>query len=365
MRESISAIIETGREIFCILNKVITPSPPPVLPGEHRYKSINFFQVDPTNYDWLPRGLILEDKKSGDYISLRNLRFKNYFSFVHKWVFEIRIMDADSGVPPDFLNIIEPIAVNKSEKIIAGSLHRISDRKKQLNGEKIGFVHLLPPPEKDLWFQAIESIIDLVIGEEKKIVSPWRKDIDIPLDRDYRDKLEKKLTEMKTLQEEVLHLQEQIQLFDCYRDLLTETGKPLESVVQKVLNDIGIVTRETEKGFPADLINREVAIEITGVKGGIGVDSNKVTQTNRFIQNFRKHNEKVILIVNTYRDVAPNDRKGKMNFSPEMKDYLKALSISYITTHSLYELWKDVIQGKKKSQQVKEKILRIIGEVTS
>ena len=52
-----------------------------------------------------------------------------------------------------------------------------------------------------------------------------------------------------------------------------------------------------------------------------------------------------------------------MNFSPQMKDYLKSLSISYMTTQNLYELWKDILLGNKKAEKVKEKILGSTGEV--
>ena len=214
-------------------------------------------------------------------------------------------------MPRRCLNVMQPIAVNKSEKMISVTLQRIEGRKKILNEERIGMVHLLPPPDKNLEFEAIERTIDIIVGSEEKVVAPWREEIDIPLDRDLKEQKEKKLKEMKKIQEEITRIQEKIESFDCYRDLLTETGKPLELIVQKTLKDIGIITQETEKGFPADLINREVAIEITGIKGSMGVDSNKVTQTNIFIQNFREHNEKVVLIVNTYRDMAPKDRKEK------------------------------------------------------
>lgn len=364
MFDSISTILDTGREIFCILNSILTPSPPPIIPGKPRFKSIIFNVAPPINYDWLPARLDLDNKKSGDFISLQNPRFNDYFKLIHKWVFEISLFaDSVRQTPYNYLNLIEPIAFNKSEKIIAGSLHRIIDRKKMLNGERFGLVHLLPPTDKDLMFQAIECIIDVIMGTEGKVVPSWRKDIDIPLDHELKNRVEKKIGEMKKIQGEIETLQQQIQSYDCYRDLLTETGKPLERIVQKTLEDIGIATKQTELGYPADLINNETAIEITGIKGCIGVDSGKVTQTNRYIQNFRKHNEKVVLVVNTYRDIEPKDRKGKMNFTPEMKKYLESLSISYFTTYSLYELWKDVILGKKTKEQVKGRILNAVNEV--
>ena len=75
MAGSISTIIDTGREIFCILNTVMYPSPPPIDPEQPHFKSINPYYISPTNYDWLPANLNVDFKKSGDCISLVNPRF--------------------------------------------------------------------------------------------------------------------------------------------------------------------------------------------------------------------------------------------------------------------------------------------------
>lgn len=105
-------------------------------------------------------------------------------------------------------------------------------------------------------------------------------------------------------------------------------------------------------------------MEITGIKGNIGADSNKIAQIGRFNENFRKH-EKIALIVNTYMDKPLNERKGKMNFSPEMRKYLESLSVCYMTTHTLFDLWKDVIHKKKERKHVQEKILSTVGEFSA
>ena len=292
-------------------------------------------------------------------------RFSKYFEFVNKWEFEVAVNYKSDTLQEWIAQLTFPffaIATNKSQRIIAGSLRVKPLLQSQLQN---GVIHLLPPPKTGSLFQAVETIIDLILGEvQSKVAQPWRKSVEIPNEKEIGNSIQTKLNEMQKIGDDIKILQQQIQRWNSYRDLLSGTGEELELIVQKTLSDIGINTTKTEKGFCADLVNNEVAIEVTGIKGGIGLDSNKVIQTNVFIQNFRKDNEKVILIVNTYRDIAPKDRKGKMNFSPEIENYLKSLSISYMTTNSLYELWKDIILGKKKAEQVKEKILATIGEVT-
>lgn len=365
MRDSIRTIIDTGREVFCVINELIYPSPPRVRPGEPVHKSIDPWYVFPTNYDWLPARIDLNSqKKGGNRIFLRNSRFQNYFELIYKWNFEISLaMDTVPDLARSFLNLLEPIAVNKSEKTVACSLRRIEDRKKLIEGEKIGMVHLLPPPKESSLFQAIELLIDLIIGTEGKVIVAWRKQIDVPNEQVLKEKVDKKLGEIKNIQHEISQLQEQIESWDSYRDLLTETGEYLENIVQKTLIDLGIKTKKTKKGFPADLLSEEVAVEVTGIKGCLTVGSEKVNQVGRFREKHRKK-EKIILIANTFMDYPPKDRERKMNFSKEAATYFEALSVCFMTTVTLFQLWKNVVIGKQEQKNVKSKILTKVGELT-
>lgn len=131
LAKSICTIINTNREIFCIINKIMNHSPPHRLPGVPIAKSIIFGKVRPSNYDWLPSRIILDDKKTGNYINVIQKIFERYFKLIEKWTFEIGF--ASMSTPEmnnTLLNNLEPIAVNKSGKIIAGSLRQITDRKK-------------------------------------------------------------------------------------------------------------------------------------------------------------------------------------------------------------------------------------------
>jgi hypothetical protein len=226
-----------------------------------------------------------------------------------------------------------------------------------------GAIHLLPNTSKCDNSQAVEILLDIICGQEVKIIPPWRKDIEVPQIRDLEQRIEKEFSDIKRIQQEVFQLRSQVQEWDSYRDLLTETGTSLENVVQKALVDIGIKTERTEKGFPADLLSNEVAVEITGIKGCIGVSSDKVIQTGRFKELYHK-GEKIILVANTYLDLSPQDRRESVNFSPEVEKYFRSLSICCISTLTFFQLWKDVVTGKRKPRDVKKRILVKTGELT-
>jgi hypothetical protein len=357
MRESIFTVFNTNREIFCIMNKLMIPSPPPRRPGEPHFKAIMSDYVSPTNYDWLPTRIEVNSQKTGTSIITCDHRFDKYFERIGKWNFEVSISPQTTAeFLTSFTYSIYPIAVNKSQKIIAGSIKRVSLDGKVMMGHEKGAIHLLPPPTLIPVSQSIELILDQIFGEETKIVQPWRKNIEVPKEKELEKVIENKTKDIKKIQEEISQFRSQIQERDSYRDLLTATGDDLENIVQKVLAEIGIKTEKTEKGFPADLISKEIVVEITGIKGCVGVGSEKVNQTGRFKESYHK-GEKIVLIANTYMDLPPKDRKGKSDFSQEVKKYFKSLSVCCLTTMTLFQLWKEVVTGKRDRKDVKNKIL--------
>jgi len=359
MSGSITTIFSTNREIFCIMNKLIHPSPAPRSSGAPVYKSIRVGYISPTNYDWLPVKIEINSQKTGTSINVYNHRFDTYFEFVDRWNLTISVgmKSGLGGIIESACFRIDLIAMNKSKKTIAGSLKATE----MLEG--YGFIHLLPPPTRCNAHQAIEIILDMICGEEVRKVPPWRKDIKVPKIKEFEQKVNGKIEEIKRIQQEISGLRSQMQKWDSYRDLLTATGYKLEAIVQKALVDLGIKTKKTEKGFPADLISSKIAVEITGIKGCVRASSEKVTQTARFKEAYRKR-EKIILIANTHMNLSPKRRKGKMDFSPEAKKYFESLSVCCLTTMTLFEIWKDVMTGKRDRRNVKSKILGKNGELT-
>jgi len=352
MKDEINTLFKTGREVFCIINELLT------VPLTKWTKS--------SNYDWLSVKLALNPKR-GTSIFVVNQRSLKYFEYVRNWKYEFELelgRDVWERLGNVFLYQLVPIATNKSKKIIAGTFMG----KQYSTGEPYvkGYIHFLPPPTECDIHQAMEIIIDMIWGKEEKYVPPWRKDVEVPrvkeVQKEIQQKTQKQIQIFTTIQKEISELQIQMFQWDSYRDLLTSTGDDLENIVQKALSDIGIKTKKTEKGFPADLISKKVAIEVTGIKGCVGVSSEKVNQTGRFDLVHRKE-EKIVLIANTYMDFPPQEREGKMDFSPKVKDYFRRLGVCCLTSKTLFELWKDVISGKKDSKGIVKKILTKNGEL--
>jgi len=352
MRESIVTVFSTDREIFCVMNKVVAPSPVPSVKGKRT--GIGLVTIDPdyvptTNYEWLPIRIEIRSGKRGTFVSLSNHRFDKYFQGVDKWNLEIGMLSSS------WIALV-PIAVNKSRKMIGASLEHIESVHQ-------GAIHLLPPPTKGDTHRAIETLLDLICGEKAKTVPLWRKDIQVPEIKEFEKKIDTEMEVIKEIQERISQLKSQIQELDSYRDLLTETGDDLVSIVKKTLSDIGIKVNKTEKGFPADLTSDNVAIEVTGIKGHMKVSSGKVIQTARFKENYHK-GEKIVLIVNTFMNLSLQEREKRDDFTRQAKKYFEASSICCLTTKTLFQLWKDVVSKKRDSKDVRSMILTKNGELT-
>jgi hypothetical protein len=62
-------------------------------------------------------------------------------------------------------------------------------------------------------------------------------------------------------------------------------------------------------------------------------------------------------------DLPPDDRKGKMNVSPQMTKYLESISVGFMTTQTLFRLWKEVMIGKLDKAIAQEKTLKSTSEI--
>jgi len=354
LREPVDTLFQTDREVFCILNKQIWSN-------KKVYTSMDNYYV-PSNYYWLPE-ILINNKRNGTSINVIDTRFNRYFECVDKWELEIDRSYSSRAMAYLLTRGLFPIAENKSKKAISTSIKHIISFSGKIDPSKKGAIHLLPSPTRCDIHKAIEILLDIVLGrEESKITPLWRNNIEIPQIDLLEKTIDEKIKIIKEVQGDISQIRSQIREWDSYRDLLTETGDLLEKIVKKTLSEIGIKTKKTEKGFPADLIGEKVAVEITGIKGMIGVSSSKVIQAGRLRECYKEY-EKIILIANTYMDIPPKEREGNLDFSLEVLEYFKTISVSCLTSFTLFQLWKDIITGKKKRENVVRKLIIKTGEL--
>jgi hypothetical protein len=160
--------------------------------------------------------------------------------------------------------------------------------------------------------------------------------------------------------------------------LLYGYGAQLQTAVRKVFEEWGIVFTPVERVSVVDLKGAEperkfelkvargevrtkkFAIHVQGSKDKIRMDTTKVTQTWAYIP-FREEREKIVLAVNPFMEIDPQDRRLDLSFDPEVIKLLAFHGVCIIQTVDLYQLWEDVLHGYRKAGEVLEAVYNTSG----
>lgn len=313
-REEIDTLLETGREIFCLINE-------PFLPILRNGEPKAWLARAPSNYFILPSYPTVTRKEGTSKIVVSR-RFRPYMDQVEKWSYEL----SGSG--------LNPIAKNKSGKLIAGTIPWVK-----------GGIHFLPPPSECTPEEAIDILLDLILRPSTTRHPAWRSQLDIPGMKPVEERIHDLQGRIGDLGKQLEKLESQKTRLDTFRDLISPagTGDYLESLVKDVLQELGIKTSKAPEGFPVDLLGSGFAVEVTGISKGITVSSEKYGQTLRFLEKHHR-GEKVLLIANTYKNIDPHKRPSQ-HFSNIIIEHLKARHVCLLTTVRLHWLWTSVSKG--------------------
>jgi hypothetical protein len=346
----IFAVFKTGRSVWCIMEKLLLPSPTKTGPK-------TFHGIPPTSYDWLFAYPTINEVREGTSVQTVEEDFAPYLEKVRKWNLEIENIYTHDvqynmmrPVEPEGI-ALKPIAYNKSMKMIAGCIVGVDSTLY----ERSGSICFLPKPSECSTHEAIEILIDIATGEER-LEPEWRPKLQIP----GVDAVEKQINQLKLdYKKQMDNLEVKWRSLDIYRDMFSVHEAPQIDAVRLALKEIGFETQKTKPGFPVDLTGKDLAVEVTSTAGKVNSDSPKMFQLMQFFEKHRK-NEKVVLIANTFKREFPSNRSGKQDFTPHVIGYLQSNEVCAMTCVTLFELWK---LAKKDQTKAQKYILQTNGEL--
>jgi len=146
-----------------------------------------------------------------------------------------------------------------------------------------------------------------------------------------------------------------------YRNLFSIDNKKVTKAVQIILEDLGILTIQSIE-FDLTGLKGNIVVKIASTKGKVEAQNTKINQLAKFIENQRK-NEKIIFVANTYKDLPINERTSKEHIDLSMKIFLETNKAIFLTTLSLYHLWKKVITDQISTQEASFLLHNEIGEI--
>lgn len=312
LKRTARIFIRDSKEIFCIMDK--------------RFR-VPFKKI-PLNYAWIPypEKLRINPMLLGKSKKLVDERFSEYIENVERWYSELFWEDTINCS-------FDSIAVNKRQNTIAATL-TINHR---------GKIHFLPKTTKISSSEAIDLLIGLVKKETSADIS-WLDSVEIP---------------------EVLHAENQWNRKvspEDYRNLFSFDHKKFVKAIQLMLEDLGI---HTLPNAALDLIGLKsrIVVKTASMEGKVEAQNTKVNQVAKFIEN-PKRNEKVIFVANTYMDLPINERAKKKQVDFPMKLFFEANNVTFLTTVSLYNLWKKVITYQISTQEASCLLHNEKGEIT-
>lgn len=355
IRTQLIDLLQQGKNIYVIMN----------LPDKYYY--INFDErYDFNILSFLPFEVDYEVLE-GKYFNIQKLEpYTSFFSSFQQFISYKNLIKGDA--------IRKLVTMKNSEKMIAGI--------RELYNGKIIFIPDFSRSPTAMLIFANESIkhetdnreelfIDAIFKLEEKMSSNieetlpvWTESFSILNEDDLKTNILDIEYKLEKLKEELENKETELRKIQEYKYLLTSSGKNLEAIVKKVLNEIGFTLFETEENR-TDVIakykDRDVVFEIKGVKHSAA--EKNAAQLEKWVSEFISMNNKIpkaVLIVNGYYELPITERNEPI-FPNQMLNFSKGREHCLLSTYQLLKLFIEIKQHPEKSEHLINELLNTVG----
>ena len=270
--------------------------------------------------------------------------------------------------PDDFrcnVNVYSAIE-NKAKQLVGGSF-RYLIRYGYEGDERFvsGFFHFLPPPTRCTAEQAIDIMINILMGGEL-IESPpsWENEIDLPELQDVQRQIIEKEGEKEKLIKGIEALKQKKDGMIKIRRLLWTKGTPLENIVKEafVFLEFPEIRKIREENLEDWVTDFKFVAEYThGVFEIKGADERTsladLTQCNKWVEDYMLENKKVkgIFVPNQYRfSNISTSQKKREHFEGNEKEYARTREICILPSH---EIFNAVVEKMRGNPQITRKFI--------
>lgn len=217
---------------------------------------------------------------------------------------------------------------------------------------------------------AILNFVDYFERNKPQVVDvnlpDWCNDYYLGDEHQDVETMQKLRDELAEVQRRIDSQQEQLDTYKTLKQALSGTGKPLEGIIELLFKEFGFELLPTEPGRD-DLIikaNEQIGVvEIKGVKGS--ASEQNATQLMKWVNNYHHENNvepKGILIVNAFKDLAPDLRKEEA-FPHQMIAYATRMQFCLITTYQLLGIYLDFKAGVLSFTQIENMLFHTNGRM--
>ena len=139
-------------------------------------------------------------------------------------------------------------------------------------------------------------------------------------------------------------LKQEVRSLGAMSVLLWQSGDRLAEGVAEAFRRFGLSVTPTPPGATYDLVvnlegPRRLLVEVTGIDGAIQKKSNKIGQVLQAVQEAGP-DDRVVLALNAFRDLPPQDRVGKEIVTKDALALIKSLGVVIVPTAAIFSLWR-------------------------
>lgn len=351
-----------------------------------------------TNYEWSPIPVNLS-KEAGQTIELLDKSFSRYFQFVKSWAFCFDQLEPETLFLENVTNfydgryyvrpVVEVIAKNRYEKPIgvrigytlhksvrltptSMALARITERDTPIYSREIhlvsGSIVLLPMTTEVNSREAVNLLLEDLCQIQQ--VTPAPKEVDcilMPNEDSLKREIDERRDSIQGLFDEIERLERRKEELARFKQLLYETGKPLEDICKLVLQKLGCRIDASSEDFLLTSGGREAVVEVKGREGVIERKDGAQLSQNRKNYAISRGKEttafKAILLANAWRLVFPlEDRCRKKDyFAPHLISDAEKDEMALVTTPELFDAYCRVLEGKASGEEILNSMFSGVG----
>lgn len=342
---------------------------------EHKFQG-----QEETSYDWLDLGfLVCTRLDQMNVMTGQQIRVissldvvKNYFLYVKEYHKIIQGIRREPGaqrgrIPspfrqvPDYSNTgntndeVEVLAVSE----VTDDPIAVAIKYRRFPGTLVFLpTYDLPPVDQPGREEAARMVCMRLVSLGEYYYDESRRELGVKLESppwllEYRAKpakdADKELEDLETAKATLVAKRDR---YDRVLTLINGYGEPLEKAVGELFGKewLGFDVEETEPGYPIDFFVKStrtgqmLAVQVTGVVG-------KFTQSDKhfgallgYLPEHEEKNvvgrvERIVLVVNTYRDTPLVNRIDEDDISVHVRNLVKRNGICLIRSQDLYDLW--------------------------
>lgn len=306
LKRTSRVFMRDNKTIFCIMDK----------PFKILFKEI------PLNFAWMPfpQNLTVNPMLLGRTIKVVNGNFADYFKTVLQWDNELYWQETDNIT-------FETIAKNKENNPIAVTITMLGR----------GKIHFLPKTTQSSRSDAIGLLINS-LTKNQTIESQ-----------------EQKQTNIQVLE---IPNKDDNESDKDHRNLFSADLGKITGAVFQVLEELGI-TATTIYDIPNPT---GVQVQVISVKGKAEAKNPKINRIMNIIEN-QKYKTKNLIVASTYKERSLEDKKNEPQIDAITKLFFETNNTLFMTTQSMYNLWKKVTKKEISTQEAVTLILNQNGEI--